>query len=739
MGGLRDIDHSAAMSFLADLETKSFDGTMVNSAFGGYGYAGNQSSRAGGSLRFLLPGAQYDYEAQAGELWLNSAVAICLRWLKTNFPEPKLVVDERVDATTWKPIDHDVLNLLDTCNPAYGSDVLWGAAVLSGKVNGNAYLIKAKSLAGSTKELWYAPHWQMFPRWRDGSHFIDYYDHIVDGARHRLEVDQVVHLREGIDPLNLRYGMSDLKSTLREICTDNQASTYEAAILRNSGVPGLMISFTDPNVTVDKDERDEFSRAFRAKFTGEKSGDPMVVNSGIKVDKVGYSPKELSLDTVRNVPESRICGAIGLDPMTVGLTVGAGQRKYANYQEARRAGYHDCLIPLQKMWAKQLQKQLAVDFPDLADTRKRRLRWDYSEVEALQDDQDAKSTRVSNEYKSGIRKLDEARSSIGLAPIGGEAGEAFFKAPTPQPQMAVPPNGEDGAVPFAKKLVSLARREMASFQTKAKAKVTSTNEYGLPDGAPLRKQLQKWIGKQAAQVIGDLPGKSAGLPDSFASLTDYDDPMASAMTPILQVYWDKAGGQIKESIGLDIDTWQVTDPNVKKAIEKQSLSFCETTNKSTHLTLEAALAKLKEELIEGIINEGEAIPILAKRVSSIFGDLTDNHAELIAQTETSRAIHAASEMSAMDTEPDVVDSKHWLLTSDACPICQGLYEESEPDGIKLGTEFGTVGSHSEYSSVRMPPAHPRCRCTVVFQLSKRYMERLPEDSKVQEFIQVSGD
>lgn len=277
--------------------------------------------------------------------------------------------------------------------------------------------------------------------------------------------------------------------------------------------------------------------------------------------------------------------------------------------------------------------------------------------------------------------------------------------------------------------------------TKAGDGQEADNTYDLPDGSELTKELKAWYTKQAIEVIGSLPKKSAKLPKKFAALTDYDDPMASAMTPILQVYWSKAGSDIKDAMGLDPETWQVTDPNVSKAIDKQSLLFCASTNASTSQRLDEALQNLRAQLKQGVIDEGEALPKLTKRVNEIFTGLKKSHAEMIAQTETSRAIHEASEMSVMQGDAEgneVARSKHWLLTSDACPVCYRLRDESEPDGITVGKTFGKVGNSPEYSNVRMPPAHPRCRCTVTYGMLQRYLDQLPKSSKVKPFVQVAG-
>ena len=49
---------------------------------------------------------------------------------------------------------------------------------------------------------------------------------------------------------------------------------------------------------------------------------------------------------------------------------------------------------------------------------------------------------------------------------------------------------------------------------------------------------------QAKRILGTIPAIGAPLPQTFPAMTDYTDPMATAMTPILSLYWDEAGKTI---------------------------------------------------------------------------------------------------------------------------------------------------------------------------------------------------
>ena len=76
-----------------------------------------------------------------------------------------------------------------------------------------------------------------------------HYTYTVDGQEIDLAPSKVVHFRFGMDPENERKGRSPLAAALREIFTDDEAANYTASLLRNMGVPGIIVS---PDVNGDQ-------------------------------------------------------------------------------------------------------------------------------------------------------------------------------------------------------------------------------------------------------------------------------------------------------------------------------------------------------------------------------------------------------------------------------------------------------------------------------------------------------
>ena len=154
------------------------------------------------------------------------------------------------------------------------------------------------------------------------------------------------------------------------------------------------------------------------------------------------------------------------------LAVGAEQRTFANYAEARRAAYEDGIIPMQKEFSATINRVL---LPLLGDPRRERFEFDYSRVQCLSESVDARFVRYGDAYqKNKLVVLNEARVALGLEPaVGGDrfadgstlADGPQAPAPPPPPAPSGPPKDEeppaDETADETKALVAESRELMA--------------------------------------------------------------------------------------------------------------------------------------------------------------------------------------------------------------------------------------------------------------------------------------
>jgi hypothetical protein len=259
--------------------------------------------------------------------------------------------------------------------------------------------------------------------------------------------------------------------------------------------------------------------------------------------------------------------------------------------------------------------------------------------------------------------------------------------------------------------------------------MAEANTYGLPRGQSIRRALKVIFRAQRTQMLEVLEPKQKDfdpLPDDWPDFELGALPMSARMTPLITPLWDEGGSRLFARIGLDPDRWQVVSPHVEAKIRQSALNFCAATNATTGEQLQLALSRTREELIAGVVTTGESVKQLTNRVKSVFENAETWRARRIAQSEASRAVHAAAETAA--EQSGLVAGWEWLLSSDACPLCQTVGRRAK--FVRLGQPFAVVGNDPVYSEVKFPPLHPHCNCTTVEVLRSEVSgEESPEWSK----------
>jgi len=374
--------------------------------------------------RLLMPNSEFDYGNQVAPM-LNSAVAACVHWFMRVFPEAPLFV-ETVDenGNTQYDYDNKAVSLLKNPNQFYSGSILLMGVITDYLTTGNAYITKIKNASGQTIELWYTPSKLIQPRAPKDTttEYVTYYEYKPFGQSIRLEVDDVIHFRYGIDPENVRKGLSPLGSVLREIFTDDEAANYSASLLKNMGVAGLFMTPRESLSGLSREAAETMKRKFKERFTGDRRGEPFVSNMPLDIMKLSFSPSEMNLRDVRRIPEERVASVLGIPAIVAGLGAGLDRATFSNMSEAREMAYESGVIPLQRLIATDLTTQFLNEFQEMG-----QFAFDNRMIRVLQDDEVSNANRVSNLYKSGIITRAEARQQSGLS---YEETDEIFLAPT---------------------------------------------------------------------------------------------------------------------------------------------------------------------------------------------------------------------------------------------------------------------------------------------------------------------
>jgi len=361
-----------------------------------------------------LARTRFDYAKEVGDGIDASVVMAPVQWIQRAFPEAPLTVFREAEGAREALDDHPLTELVARPNGSYNGVALWSATLLSYLTAGNAYWLKVCNGVGRPVELWYLPHWTVAPKWPDdGSEFISHYEYRPGGVPPiPLKTEDVVHFRHGIDPRNLRLGLAPLHATIREIFMDLESSNFVAALLRNLGVPGMVLT-PEAGVQADPEDVAAVKTWLREAFAGDRRGQPLVLGSAAKVQQYGFNPQQMDLSVTRDVAEERVCACLGIPAAVVGFGAGLQTAKVgATMGELRKLAWTNGVIPLQRSLADEIERALLPDFE--AAPRGFELEFDASELVALEDDLVKRAARWGTMVSGGYALVSEAREALGL-------------------------------------------------------------------------------------------------------------------------------------------------------------------------------------------------------------------------------------------------------------------------------------------------------------------------------------
>ncbi len=378
----------------------------------------------------------------------NSAVFACLSALATGSIEPPLKVFRKDRKGKLNPIDAPLQEFLDDPNPWLEMDELRFWIAWNKHLDGNAYLLKERSgnaLTGNVIRLWPVSPTLMRP-WteKDSQEFIDYYRlEVAPGVYEEVPPENVLHFRMGIDDRDTRRGLSPLKRLAREIETDSEATNFSDALLKNFGIPGLVVT-TPGDTPMSREQAEALKIRVAESFGSNSRGNVGVLSPGSDMKQFGFNPEQLNLEGLHHGPEARICAVMGVHPAVAMLAVGLEQTaNYASLRAVYEAFTERKLVPMWKMDERKWNKRLR---PDFSQDKSIIIAHDLTEVRALQEDMDALYARLDMAVQHGWILKDEAREEVGRPPLPDGLGAVPTAAPAPAP-LGQGQDGQDNEPP----------------------------------------------------------------------------------------------------------------------------------------------------------------------------------------------------------------------------------------------------------------------------------------------------
>ena len=380
----------------------------------------------------VLPRSNFNYREATMNGRNSSLLMAVVGWVARELTEaPVLLWELDTDGTHKRVIQQDMVRLLERPNPFYFWQDMIMALGIDIYFSGNGYLIKRRNMLGKVVQLWWVPSITMEPCWvedptpRDkelGRDFISHYEYKPDPSLDSQKIDRndVIHVRWSIDERNVRKGIAPLQSLLREVFTDEEAANYTASILRNMGVPGVILAPSDNETTEPMSDEDVESvkRSFMQRFGGDRRGEPMVMDTKLDVHIISFSPEQMNLRRLRQIPEERVSAVSGVHSIVVGFGSGT-ETSTTSFGEMREASYQDTVMHIQRLIEPALKFGLLSEFVEERDLFRYEVQFDNTNVQVLQEVMNRKAKRYGLGVLYGWIKRSEARHEFGL-PVNPE-------------------------------------------------------------------------------------------------------------------------------------------------------------------------------------------------------------------------------------------------------------------------------------------------------------------------------
>lgn len=337
----------------------------------------------------------------------NELVYAGIEELASSAAEPHMQVKM---SGQWRD-DHPMLTLLNRPNAFMDRFAFWANVIMHLYIGGNAYALIVKSGSGRPVELWLMrpDRVQIVPSKTD---YIARYEYDGgDGKPTPLPVGDVIHWKKR-SPTDDFYGQSPLLAGSGRIDIDNYMKSFVSTFFKRAGIPVGMLNVEG---ALSPDEKSEIRDRFARDYGGPQGWHGLMI---VAKNKASFTPMTRDLGNsglvvpeLDEIAEARILMLLGVPPELIGARVGMQNSSYAQKRSARESFWDETLAPLYKEMAGPLTLRLAPYYPRITDVR-----FDLSDVRALQEDIDKISARERADLLASAITREEYRERRGYGP-----------------------------------------------------------------------------------------------------------------------------------------------------------------------------------------------------------------------------------------------------------------------------------------------------------------------------------
>lgn len=294
---------------------------------------------------------------------------------------------------------HKLLDLIRRPNPHEGQSAFTERYVSFFKLSGNTYIERVGPNPGEPRELYSLRPDRVKVDPGDSLGIVKGYIYSAGGKTETFHDGEILHMKS-FHPLDDWYGLSPIEVAGRGIDISNMALAWNYKLLQNDARPsGALVT----EKGLDDEQRDRLKEDIKTEYGGfENAGRPLLLEAGMKWEQMSLGPKEMDWLNLDKVTLRKICTVFNIAPELMGDTE---QKKFSNYQEARKALYMEVILPHMDFFRDEFNNWLTPLFGD-------NLRLDYNRdaIKALQEEATKTFERMSKAYWLTV---DEKRIATG--------------------------------------------------------------------------------------------------------------------------------------------------------------------------------------------------------------------------------------------------------------------------------------------------------------------------------------
>lgn len=622
----------------------------------------------------------------------NELIFACVSKKANTTAQVRLTVVGKKDQTEIEK--HPLRKLIARPNKFMTETTFFASILILQDFAGAAYFERIKSSAGRTVELWpIRPDWMKAYLDNDGMQ-VGWVYQPPGLPPHLFQMEDVLTFRT-YDPLNEYFGYPPVAVAARVGDLDNSVTDYIRMVFEKGGVPPGILSSTQP---ITEAIADRIRAIWREKYGGYANWDaPVVLGHDTKYQNTGLTFEQMGLQFLDQRSEVRICMTLKVPPTLINSKIGLERAIESNVKEIQRNWWDNDLIPLYKAFADAIRNDiLEQEYPEGLDVK-----WDFSDVPALQEDRDKTRQLALDALRSGAITRNQFNAQWGLDDLGPR-GEVFImsslmiEVPVSKIKDAIggEPDEEDdgesddsedsGKEETEKSVLSPSAvkvkfpdekaKEMRAFEKKVEGKLAG---YLKSLKSRLVESVEEWAAHR--NIKQDATQQSFWNTERQVLFELLFPLFKDSMTSEAKNAYDELAGIVDAGIAWDI----VNDQALAWANTQTSMVVSQITKTSMNGFLTE---------FEPWVNSGEPLNVLIDSLAQYYDPI---RAEMIAVTETTRAFAQAN----IGT---------WRQFESVTGFDVMTAEDSDVDDICLTEQARNPHALDDDP----PPYHVRCRCGV---------------------------